>query len=118
MKEYLKTIAYPLICFFSLILSLVILAKLAGNIDIFFSAGNSLLKLRFLSLVIYVLLIVAGGYLLTESHNFAACVVAGFILVFSICYLILQNTEFTLLIYYFFYAILVAAFGMSQLKKE
>lgn len=118
MKKYLKMVAYPLICFFSLILSLAVLAELIGKMNELFLAHDLIFKLRFLSLVVYVLLIVAGGYLLTKAHNLAAVSVAFLIFIFSLVYLILDKQDFVLLIYYFLYAVIVAGFGLSQLKQE
>lgn len=115
MKGYWRSVAYPLLCFFSLILSLAVIAKLVGNINIWFSSGNGLLKLHFFSLVIYSFLIVLAGYLLTRSKNIAAVIVAGMIFIFSIVYLLFQNAAFALLIYYFLYSVIVAGFGFSQL---
>lgn len=117
MKSYWKIIVYPLLCFFSLILSLTVIAKLVGNINVWFSNGNELLKLHFFSLVIYSFLIVLAGYLLTKSENIAAVIVAGLIFGFSIVYLLFQNAAFALLIYYFLYSLIVAGCGFSQLHR-
>lgn len=118
MKKYLTIVAYPLICFFSLILSLAVIAELVGKMNYLFLANDPFFKLHFASLVVYILLIIAGGYLLTRSRNLAAVMVALLIFAFSVVYLVLDRQDFVLLIYYFLYAVIVAAFGLSQLKKR
>ncbi|RVU70895.1 MULTISPECIES: hypothetical protein [Lactobacillus] len=118
MKSSWKVIVYPLVCFFSLILSLVMLAKLAGNIDIFLVSGNLQDKFYFLSIVVYILLIVGGGYALTRSQSSLALIIGLLIFVFSIFYLLTTNSNFTLLIYYFLYALAVAGFSMNQIIEQ
>lgn len=118
MKKYVTVVAYPLICFFSLILSLAVMAELVGKMNYLFLANDPLFKLHFVSLVVYILLIIAGGYLLTRSCNLAAVVVASLIFAFSVVYLVLDRHDFVLLIYYFLYAAIVAGFGLTQLRKR
>lgn len=116
MKKYWKEIAYPLICFFALILSLTIVAKLFGQLDQYLDTG-SIRIILFASLIIYASLIAIASYLLTTSKNLAACIAATLIFLFSLYYLISSGVSFTLMIYYFLYAAVVVFCGMSQLKK-
>lgn len=118
MKKYFQALIYPLICFFSLILSLVVLAKMVGKYNIFFTMGNLFAKLHFVSLFIYVLLIVAGGYLLIKARSLAVCIVAGLIFLLSVCYLLRGESQFNLLIYYFLYALVLAALGVKQIRTS
>lgn len=118
MKQSWKEIVYPLLSFFSLILSIVIIAKLVGLINDVLASDQIENKLLFISLVVYIALIIAGGYLLVKQQYLFAVIVSGAILLLTICYVLMQGSEFTLLIYYILYAIIVGVIGLSQLKQE
>lgn len=115
-KTY-QTILYPLICFFSLILSLAVFAKLVGDSNILFTL-DVIAQVRFASLVLYAILIVFGGYLLIKMRSVAVCIVAGLIFLLSACYLMQGPAQFTLLIYYFLYSSVLAVLAIKQLKTK
>lgn len=118
MKNYWKNIVYPIICFFSLVLSLVVIAKLAGRFQVIIVSPNLAKTVQFISMIVYVLLIVASSYLLTKSLYLGACVAAIAIFIFSILYLLISSIEFALLIYYFLYAAVIGVIAFTELRKE
>lgn len=118
MTSNLKLLFYPLLCFFSLILSLVVLAQVFLSLNSWEQNLDFSCLSQILFKLIYVFLIAAASYFLTISHQKTALSAASLIILFSIGFVTFKQAPLNLMIYYIFYAVMIASFNLNYLLSK